>query len=86
VETELYRKIMDMLYESGLTKRNFIRKYDIPRGWFMEFTNITKGFRPLNPKTISMLKNKLGIDPIICEKYNLEIKKEREAECTQSEF
>lgn len=78
MDTELYSIIMDKIYSSGLSKRNFCEKYHIPRGWLIEFTNPTKTFRIIHTDTIGMLKNNLGIDPKICEAYNNEIYKGRQ--------
>ena len=77
MDTELYRTLMDKIYTSGLSKRKFADKYKIPRGWLIDFANPTKMFRPVRTETIGLLKANLGIDPRICEKYNLIILQDR---------
>lgn len=80
MNTELYRVIIDKIYSSGLSKRNFAKKYNIPHGWLIEFTNPTKPFRPMRFETIGMLKSHLGIDPKLCEEYNMTIMQDRKRE------
>lgn len=78
IDTELYKEIKRMLYESGLSIRGFSTAKGIPHGWLIEFLNENKPFRPLQVKTKSMLNKSLGIPFDIMEDYNkkvLEMKK-----------
>ena len=77
MNTTLYKVLLEKLLDSGLSKRMFCEKYNIPRSWFIEFMNPNKIFRPLQIKTQGLLKNNLGIDYEISESYNKEILRER---------
>lgn len=77
MNTRLYKIIMDKLYESGLSKRDFARTYDIGHAWVIEFTNPDKPFRPLRTTSISKLHKNLDIDIEVLEEYNREVLQER---------
>ena len=78
MRNELYNMVMDKLYRSGMSKREFAYVNHIPRSWFIDFTNTKIPFRPLSSKTIGVLWNNLGIEPTVCEEYNKWVLKERE--------
>ena len=77
MDTLLYKTVMKILYSTGKSKRVFAEQYEIPRAWFIDFTNPNTAFRPIQPKTIGILYSKLGIDPSICEEYNEWVYEER---------
>lgn len=77
MNTKLYNELLEKLLHSGLSKRGFCKKYNIPHAWFIEFMNPDKVFRPLQVKTQALLVNNLGIPYEYTVEYNEIIKKER---------
>lgn len=70
METELYKTITDKVLETGLSKRKFASKFNIPRVWLMDFLNPSTDFRPLQVKTQSILIKNLDIPYEILKDYN----------------
>ena len=71
--TELYQSIINKLFESGLSKRQFADKYGLNHAWLIEFTNANKKFRPLQIKSMSLLHRTLDIPYEIMEDYNKKV-------------
>ena len=77
METELYKTIMSKVLATGLSKRSFAVKYNIPRVWFMDFLNPNTDFRPLQVKTQSMLIETLNIPSYVLDDYNKWVREKR---------
>lgn len=74
MNTELYKQLLEILIDSGLSKRKFCEKYNIPHSWFIEFINPEKPFRPMQVKTISLIHKTFGIDIDVINAYNDSLK------------
>lgn len=77
MDTELYKFMINKLYESGLSKRAFAEEHGIPHAWFIEFINPDKVFRPMQVKTKSLLMREFGIDSSMVDAYNNYVYDER---------
>lgn len=77
METELYSTLQKMLECSGLSKRGFCKKHNIPRAWFIDFMNPDIRFRPIQIKTQVKLERNLGIPLEMCREHNKIIKQRK---------
>lgn len=77
METELYKMLNTLLIESGMSKRTFAESNNISRPWFIEFINPYKDFRPLQTRTMNLLKTSLDIPIEVMMAYNDWVYKER---------
>lgn len=77
MNTTVYKILEDKLIESGLSKREFAKKYNLSHAWFIEFMNLDKPFRPMQVKTMSALHHTFGINIEDIKEYNKWVLEER---------
>jgi len=78
MNTNLYRIMNHKLIESGLSQREFAKKYNLSYAWLNFFISPTRPFMKIRTHNINKLHKELGIPIEVIMEYNEDIAKEKE--------